>query len=361
MLAGGCGKKDNANTDSDTGNTSIVEQTDNTEESEDIKAPVKEEYKVSDYITLGEYKGIEVTVDKLEVTEEDVDTAIKADLEAKASDKEVTGRPVKEGDIVNIDYEGLKDGVAFDGGTAQGYDLEIGSGSFIPGFEDGLIGANVGDKLDLDITFPEDYPTADLAGQPVVFKVTVNAIKETVVPELTEEFVKENTEFDSVEAYRESNRVTLEEENKVTMEQDKVNKVFLKILENSTIKSVPQTLIDYYIYEMTSYYTQYAAMFGVDFDGFLSASGITKDEFDTKAKEYAETMGKQELVINAIIEKEGFELSEDEYKDGLAKLVEDYGYESEEELLENADEAKLKESLLWQKVSDYVVEQSVEI
>ena len=378
MLVWGCRKKDVENKVDDTtdnaptvtagaadtattdGTTTDGTTTDGT--AAETVAPTKEAYEVSDYITLGEYKGIEVTVEKLEVTEADIDAAIQTELEANATDEEVTGRAVENGDIVNIDYEGLKDGVAFEGGTAQAADLTIGSNTFIPGFEEQLVGANIGDKLALDITFPEDYSQSpELAGQPVVFNVTVNSIKKSVVPELTLEYVTTNTDFDTIEAFREGSRATLQTTNEETMKNDKINSVLAAIVENAAVSSIPETLIEYYKYEMTDYYTQYAAMFGMDFAAFLASSGMTEESFATERQTYAESRATQELVINAVIKAEKIELSDDEYKEGLAKIVTDYGYATEAELFETATETQIKESLLWEKAVKYLSEQAVEL
>lgn len=365
MLVGGCTKKDVVSEPDSTDITPTVTEgaTDATpdETATETVAPTKEAYEVSDFITLGEYKGIEVTVEQLEVTEEDIDAAIQTELEANATQEEVTGRAVESGDIVNIDYEGLKDGVAFEGGTAAAQDLEIGSDTFIPGFEEQLVGANIGDKLELDITFPEDYQSADLAGQAVVFNVTVNSIKKSVIPELTEEYVTANTDYDTIEAYREGSRATLQTTNEDTMKNDKINSVLSAIIEKATVSSIPPTLIEYYTYEMTDYYTQYASMYGMDFASFLASSGMTEESFATEAQSYAESRATQELVINAVIKAESMELSDDEYKEGVAKIVTDYGYASEAELFETATEAQIKESLLWEKAVQYLSEQAVEL
>jgi trigger factor len=283
-------------------------------------------------------------------------------LQAKATEEEVTDRAVETGDIVNIDYEGLKDGVAFEGGTAQAQNLTIGSNSFIPGFEEKLIGAKIGDKLKLDLTFPEEYSQSpELAGQAVVFNVTVNSIKKSVVPELTEEYVKTNTDYDTIDAYREGTRTTLQATNEKTMKDNKINSILTTIIDNSEIASYPQTLIDYYAYEMKDYYTQYAAMFGMGFADFLSASGLTEESFATEQKSYAESRAAQELALNAIIKAEKIELTDAEYTEGVAKILTDYGYESEEALFETATEEQIKESLIWEKAVTFVTEQAVEL
>ena len=366
LFAWGCAKKDvagelndAADKASDTENTSDAAA--DTEDTIDTaaEAPTREAYNVDDYITLGDYKGLAVSYTKLEVTDKDVDNTIQDGLKASATQEDVTDRPVQEGDTVNIDYEGLKDGVAFDGGTAQGYNLEIGSDSFINGFEDGLIGANIGDKVSLDLTFPENYTTADLAGQAVVFNVTINSIKASAVPELTEEYVKENTDYDTVEAYKKATRTNLEEANENTMKNEKISHLLSMIIDGSTISSYPQTLIDYYKYTMKNYYTQYASMYGYELSDFLTANNITEEAFDEQTQSYAENSAAQEMVLNAVINAEGIELSDEEYKEGLAGYIEDSSYDTEEEFFQHATEEQVRESLLWEKTINYLLDNSV--
>jgi len=367
-LAGGCSKKDDTTLDNVTENTQDTEDTKNTDEaaeeteSEIIKV-VKEAYEVSDYITLGQYKGIEYTITKLEATDADVEKAIQEELEADATKQEVTDRNiVQNGDIVNIDYEGLKDGVAFDGGTAQGYDLEIGSNTFIPGFEEGLIGAKVGEQVDVNVSFPEDYSNSpELAGQPVVFKVKVNSIKKLVVPELTEEYVKDNLGFDSIADYKKDIRERLLAENEEIMEDEKLKNVLEKVMDNAEIKSYPQNLLDYYTADFKNYYIQYAAYLGMDYATFLSSSGITEEQLNQEALSYAEAMAEQELVLNAIIKAENLELTDAEYQEGIKKLTEDYGYETTEEFLAIAEEERVRETLLWQKVVEFILDAAIEL
>ncbi len=363
VLAWGCGKKETVDepiTDEGTVTEAPADSSADGTENTDTAAPVKEAYEVNDYITLGEYKGIPVTYSKLEVTDADIDEVIQSELQSNAEEVEVTDRAVQNGDIVNIDYEGLKDDVAFEGGTAQGFDLEIGSGRFIEGFEEGLIGAKTGDELSLNLTFPENYSSTDLAGQAVVFKVKVNAIKITVVPELTEDYVKENTEFDSIAAYKEGVRAELVEQNENSMRNEKINNLITTIIDSSTISSYPQSVVDYYAYEMESYYMQYATMFGYELSDFLAANGLTVEKYNEEKKSYAESRTAQELVLNAIIKAENMQISDEEYKAGVAGYVEEYGYASEEEFLQYATEAQIKESLIWEKAVNFILEKSVE-
>ena len=371
LMAVGCNsKKDDKNADitptpANTNGTEAADTTDKTGTTDTTDKEiemvtndlVREDYNVDDYIKLGQYKGVEVIVSKLEVSPEDLNIAIQSDLMLKgATLAEVTGRTVQAGDTVNIDYEGLKDGVAFEGGTATGYDLMIGSGSFIPGFEAKLVGAKVGEKRSLDLTFPENYGSDDLAGQPVVFNVTINKIQEYPT---TEEYIAANTEFKTVDAYKASISDELKAQNEASMKTELQNNVYNAVVDNSTISSLPQNLVDYYANDLKVYYTNYAASYGMDFASFLSASGVTELQFNEDAKEYAKSMATRDLVLGAVIKAEKIELSEEEYKTQLEIYAAQYGYENGEALLAAADATLLKEDILYKKVQDFLVSEAV--
>ncbi len=359
LLVAACGQKGGTTTNGNTPSpsASATATTGNTSGTETV---TKGDYVVSDYITLGQYKGVKVTVEKLEVTEEDIEAAIQSDLYAKSSEVDVTDRPVQNGDIVNIDFQGLKDGVAFEGGTAEGYILEIGSGYFIEGFEEALIGHNVGEKVAIDLTFPENYHSADLAGQAVVFNVTINAIKVTVIPELNDDFVKNNTQYSSVEAYKAGLNEQLIAQNEQEILEQKQADVIAVIIQNAEIKSLPQTLVDYYVDDFNTYYIQVAWTNGMDLDTFISYNGMTKDDFDSQAMNYAEAMATQELAIKAIIEAEKMTLTDEEFNTGVDEIVTMYQYGSREALLKAVDESLIRESLLMEKAVNFVTEQAVE-
>ena len=195
MLAAGCGKK------SDTTETTTAAET--------TEAEITDKGEVT---KLGQYKGIEVTKEDTTVTDAELDQRIASILQANPEITEITDRPAQNGDTVNIDYVGMKDGVAFDGGTAEGYDLELGSDAFIDGFEDGLIGANVGEERSINLTFPEDYGNADLAGQAVVFDVTVNKIEEKKNAILDDAFVQRVSDFSTVDEFKADTMAALQEE-----------------------------------------------------------------------------------------------------------------------------------------------------
>ena len=239
-LMTGCG---NADTDTaETTQESMAESETGTEAGTEDYGP--EAYlsgiNVADYVTLGEYKGIEVSVDAPVVTDEYLDSYIDYVLQSNMVTTEITDRPVEEGDIVNIDYEGKIDGVAFDGGTAQGYDLTIGSGTFIDGFEDGLIGAETGETVDVNVTFPENYQGEEVAGKDAVFTVTVNSISVETLPELTDEFVQGlDVGVNTVEEYRQYAYDLLMEEEQATHDSNAEIAVLEAVMAGSQIQDPP--------------------------------------------------------------------------------------------------------------------------
>ena len=197
----------------------------------------------NDKITIKQYKGLEVEkVDPVEVTDTDVEDSINSTLQTKSTQNDITDRPAQEGDVVTIDYEGKKDGVAFDGGTAQDQQLELGSGAFIDGFEDGIVGHNIGETFDLNLTFPEDYKSEDMAGQAVVFTVTLDKISEVIVPELTDELVAELSESaKTIEDYKKEVKEDLETSNKQAAESEQQQNVWDALMEQCTVENIQKT------------------------------------------------------------------------------------------------------------------------
>ena len=277
-------------------------------------------------VKLGKYKGLEVTLEDATVTDEEVETEINAALEGSAETKPVD-RAAKLGDVVNIDYEGKKDGVAFDGGTAQGFDLELGSGRFIPGFEDGLVGAKKGETRDLDLTFPEQYQSAELAGQAVVFTVKVNEVKEKSLPELTDEWVKTYTEgkCSTVADFKKDVRQKLEDYRKLDVESNAQNQLVSQVIADSEI-NVTTEAIEYEYQTMIGMYDEYAAMMGVTTDEYLEMYGVDPQAMKIQLSYYAEESCKQRLMEDAIIKAEGLEVTDADKQ----ALADQYGYSVEE-------------------------------
>lgn len=321
------------------------------------ETPVRPDYTASDYVTLGEYKGLTVVRDPAEVTEEEIDEQIRSQLQNSDAVETLTEGVVQEGDTANIDYEGKKDGTAFDGGTAEGYDLTIGSHTFIDGFEDGLIGVAVGDTVDLPLTFPENYGNEELAGQDVVFTVTVNEIRRA--PELTDEVagIVTDGEYNDAASYRESVRAQLLETREEQIESSLMGDLLTQIANTSEITGYPQEMVDYNVALMEQYYRSVAEMYSMEFEAFLSAYlDMTPEEFHDEAVLACQQILQQEMYLKAIAETEGLEISEEEYAEGTQRYAAEYGYETAEELIAANDEGELRISLLQDKVLDFLMD-----
>lgn len=326
---------------------------------EDIYESVpRPDYSAAEYVDLGEYKGLTVQIAPVEVTEEDILNQIQANAGSDILE-ELTEGTVQEGDIANIDYVGKLDGEAFDGGTAKGYDLEIGSGTFIPGFESGLVGVAVGDTVDLTLTFPENY-TAELAGKETIFTVTVNSVQR--MPELTADLVNELTdgEYTEVDAYKESIRQYLQENYESSRDSQIKSELLAQIDASSTIKDYPQEMIDYGMTNLQNAYKQMAAMYDMEYADMLSSYfGMTEEEFDEQALLAVQQNLKAEMYLKAIAEAEGMELSEEEYEEACQRYADTYGYETVDDLKAAYDEATIRISALQDKVLNFIQENAV--
>ena len=315
---------------------------------------------VADNVILGDYKNLEVINNVVTITDEDVDSYITYMLSMSPELVEVTDRDVVEnGDVANIDYVGKKDGVAFDGGTAEGYDLGIGSGSFIPGFEEGLVGVKKGETVDLNLTFPENYGAADLAGAEVVFTVTVNGIYKEVAPELNEEYVAglgiENVA--TVEEYRAYLKNMMQEGEKEYALQDVQTQIISMVTENATVTEVPQELIDRFYNVNINNMTYNAMMYGMDLESFVSAYyGMDAESFEAETLAAAEISANQAMVCLAIAKAENIAVTEEEMEEKITEKYASYGYASADAFRESVDLEEFKDSLLLNKVLDFLVE-----
>ena len=318
-----------------------------------------QEYDLAEYVTLGEYKGIEVQkVEPLEITDEAVEEEIIVILQSNPETQALEeGAAVELGDSVTIDYEGKIDGEAFDGGTAEGQTILLGSSGYIDGFDDGLVGAAIGSTLDLNLTFPQDYRNEELAGKPVVFTVTVKSASRQVDAELTDEFVQRvSQESKTVDEFRAEVRAYLEEQAAETADQSMKSSAWMTAVENAQILDYPQEEVDSYVEQMTTYYQQYAETYGMEFADVLESMGMTEDTFNEQALAYAQSMVGDELVLYAIVRAEDLSLSQSEYDEGVAAYVEMFGAESQEQLEEYYTVDVLYESLLWDKTLQFLMD-----
>ena len=311
---------------------------------------------VADYVTLGEYTGVEVSMDAPVVTDEYLDSYIDYVLQSNMVKTEVTDRPVEEGDIVNIDYEGKIDGVAFDGGTAQGYDLTIGSGAFIDGFEDGLIGAQSGETLYVNVTFPEDYPGEEVAGKDAVFTVTVNSISVESLPELTDEFVQGlDVGVNTVEEYRQYAYDLLMEEEQNTHDSNAEVAILEAVMANSELQDPPEDMTNRYYSRMIDNMTYYASMYGYDLETFLSIQGTSEDAI----RESSVQAGQEIITMQAIAEAEGLSVTDEELDAEIESNAGSLGYDDVEEYRASLDVEGYREYMMSEKVLDFLLENAV--
>ena len=304
-------------------------------------------------MTLGDYKGVKVSVDAAVVTDEYLDSYIDYVLQSNMLTTEVTDRPVQEGDIVNIDYEGKIDGVAFDGGTAEGYDLAIGSGSFIDGFEDGLIGAETGETRDVEVTFPEDYHGTDVAGKDAVFTVTVNSISVETLPELTDEFVQGlGVGAETVEEYRQYAYDLLMEEQQANHDAEAEMAVLETVMNNAELQDPPEDMTNRYYSRLIDNMNYYASMYGYDLETFLSLNGTSEETIMESARNAA----KQLITMQAIAEAEGIEVTDEELDEEIEANAVSMGYEDADAYREALDVEGYREYMLTEKVLDFLLE-----
>lgn len=312
-------------------------------------------------VTLGQYKGVEV--DKLEATvsAEEVDAEIKREQEANAREIVVEDRAVKAGDITVIDFEGFVDGVAFAGGKGEDYPLTIGSGAFIPGFEDQLIGAEIGKEVEVNVTFPVEYHAAELAGKEAVFKCTVKEIKEKELPELDDEFASEVSEFDTMDEYKASVEKKLADKKAADVKNAKENAVVEAVVANATME-IPEAMIETQQRQMVDDFAQRLQMQGLSLDQYFQYTGMTAATMLDQVKPQAEARIKSSLVLEAVVKAEGIEATEEDFAAEVAKMAEQYKMEvaAIEEMMGEAGKKQVMGDLAIAKAVEFLVANAVE-
>lgn len=362
LMAAGCSEDKSTKTTESAAETTAETTTEAQSETESggVSQLDRPDYKALDYVTLGEYKGLPVTLASIAVTDEQIDSEIASALSQNDKLETLTEGTVENGDIANIDYEGTKDGVAFDGGTDKGYDLTIGSGTFIEGFEEGLVGKNVGDSVDLNLTFPESYGNTDLAGQDVVFHVTINSIKRA--PEFTDELAAELSDnaYSNVADYRANVEETLKTQNKSTQDNQKINDLMTQLYNNSTINDYPAELVEFQKQQYMDYYNTYAEQSDMSLEDFIQQNfGVSMDDFNTQMEETAKQGLRQELLLKAIVETEGLTLDEGEYEKRAQEYVDQMGFENIAALEEQYGQKLVETNMLLDKALELVEENAV--
>lgn len=307
-------------------------------------------------VALGNYKGVEVEKKTAEVTDEEVSAQIDKERENNARTISVEDRPVKDKDMTVIDFEGFVDGAAFEGGKGENYPLTIGSGAFIPGFEEQLIGAQIGQETEVNVTFPEDYQAAELAGKPAVFKCTVKEIKEKDMPALDDEFASEVSEFDTLEEYREDVRKKLAETKESQLKGEKEDAVIQAIIDGSEM-DIPEAMIATQQRQIVDDFAQRIRMQGLSMDQYFQFTGLTMDKMLEQVKPQAEKRIQSRLVLEAVAKAENIVPSEEDLEKEMERMAEAYQMELDKvkEMLNEEQIGQIKEDLAIQQAVNFVV------
>ena len=303
-------------------------------------------------VSLKEYKGIEAVKDEVSVAAEDVEAEL-ARMQARNARQVSVEREAKKGDVVNLDFEGFVDGVAFEGGKGEKFDLELGSGMFIPGFEEQLEGKNVGDECDVNVTFPEEYNEKSLAGKPAVFKCKINEIKENQKPELDDEFAKDVSEFDTIAELKADIEKKMVEEKTANADNAFQERVMDKVIEGMEAE-IPDAMVDTQVERIAEDFSYRLAMQGMDFDTYLKMTGMDMDGFRKVFAPQALRQVKIRLALEKIAELEGMDITEEDLNAEFDKLAENNKMDLDKvkELLAADD---LKTDMLCQKANDFVL------
>ena len=307
-------------------------------------------------VTLGKYMGVTVTKIDTSVSDDEVAEALEQQRNNNARTISVTDRPVAVGDTAVIDFEGFVDGVAFEGGKGENHPLEIGSHTFIDNFEDQLVGKNAGDEVEVNVTFPEQYQAADLAGKPATFKVKINEIKAKELPELDDEFAQDVSEFDTLAEYKENLKKNLEEKKENEAKRTKEDEAVQKIIDKSKM-DIPEAMIDTQCETMIEEFAQRIAQSGLSMDQYLQFSGLTVDGLKEQVRPEALSRIQASLVLEQIAKDENIEVSDDDVNAEIEKMAASYGMEADKlkEYMGDAEKESMKKDLAINKAVELVM------
>lgn len=319
------------------------------------------EVAVKPEVTLGEYKGVEVPRMDVEVTEEEIQAEVDKERENNSRTIDVDDRAVQQGDLIKLDFDGSVDGVPFAGGKAENYDLTIGSGSFIPGFEDQLVGAEIGKELDVTVTFPEDYHAAELAGKEAVFKCRVNEIKVKELPDADDDFAQDVSDFDTLAEYKEDIKKKLTEKKEKDAKSAKEAAAVARAVENAQM-DVPEAMIDNQVRQMADDFARRIQSQGLTVEQYFQFTGMTAEKLLEQMRPEAEKRIKNTLTLEAIAAQENFEISEEKVEEELQKMAEMYKMEIEKikEMMGEAGLEQIKNDLKIQAAVDMLRENAKE-
>ncbi|CUH93664.1 trigger factor [Herbinix luporum] len=313
-------------------------------------------------VTLGEYKGIEVEKKEVTVTDEEVMAKIEHEREHNSRMVTIDNRPIQMDDIAVIDFEGFVDGEPFEGGKGEGYSLTIGSRSFIDNFEEQLIGKSIGEEVDVNVTFPEDYHASNLAGKPALFKVKINEIKVKELPELDDDFAQEVSEFDTLDEYKENIRATLKENKEKELKIAKENEIIDKIIENASM-DIPEPMIETQVGQLADDFAQRMRYQGLSIEQYFQFTGMDSKKFFESLRPQALKRIQSRLVLEAIVKAENIEVTEEELEKELTEMASMYKMELDKlkELLGDNEKEQIKTDIAIQKAVDFVVAESKEV
>ena len=312
-------------------------------------------------VTLGEYKGLEVDKISTRVTQKEVDAKVQEESEKNARTITVEDRPVQDGDEVILDFEGFVDGVAFEGGKGENYPLTIGSGSFIPGFEEQLVGAEAEKEVEVNVTFPEDYHAEDLKGKAAVFKCTIHEIKAKELPEIDDEFAAEVLEFDTLEEYKADVKAKIKEQKAADGKRNQEDQAVEQAVKNAEYE-IPQPMIDTQTTQMVEDFAQRIQSQGITLEQYFQFTGLTAEKMMEDMKPQAIKRIETRLVLEAIAKAENIEITDEKVDEELAKMAESYKMEVEKlkEFIGENEKKQMKEDLAVQEAVTFLVENAVE-
>ena len=312
-------------------------------------------------VKLGEYKGIKIEKIEREVTEEEILAEINRERNKNARNITIEDRPVKDGDMTVIDFEGFVDGEAFEGGKGENYPLTIGSGAFIPGFEEQLVGAEIGKEVEVKVTFPEEYQAEELQGKEAVFKCTVHEIKEKELPELDDEFASEVSEFDTLEEYKEDVKKNLAEKKVKDAETARENAAVEAAVKASEIE-IPEAMLETQQRQMVDEFSQRITMQGMSMEQYMQFTGATYEKLIEQVKPQAEERIRARLVLEAIAKAENIVATEEDYEKEMKTMAEVYQMEIDKvkELMGEREKKNIMLDLAVRKAADFVAENAVE-
>ena len=320
------------------------------------------EVAVKPAVELGEYLGVEVPKADVEVTEDEINAEIDREREQNSRIVTVEDRAVEDKDMVTIDFEGFVDGVAFEGGKGTDYPLTIGSHSFIDTFEEQLIGKNIGEETEVNVTFPEEYHAEELKGKPATFKVTIKKIQKKELPELNDEFAGEVSEFETVDEYKNSIKQNISDRKQNEAKSAKQDAAIEKAIENATME-IPEAMVDLQVEQMAQDFARRLSSQGLSVEQYFAYTGMDAAQLQEQMKPQALKRIQSSLVLEAIVAKENIEVSDDEMKKEVEDMAKAYEMEVEklEEYLSEADKDNIKKDIQNRKAAELIADKAVEV